>query len=287
VDRLVILTHQQQGLDPDYFLGRMKRLAWEREGREVLVHQGTRDPPEAEVAILHVDLTRVPPEYLALARRYRTCVNGRVADISKRHVSRWLVQPDDGYDGPVVVKSDFNHSGDPERRLRFALDGLAARLREAALRWLPPAWGGHYPNYQLFHRKEQVPRWVWRRKDLVVERFFTEQRGELFAVRQWHFFADRGHVSTILSESPLVKWENRADLAPINHDVPPEVWELRRRLGFDFGKFDFVVDKGLPVVFDTNTTPHFGRGVLEPRNLWIVANLASGLDSLAETSASR
>jgi hypothetical protein len=282
VERLVILTHQQQGLDANYFLGRMKRLAWEPEGREVLVHQGTRDPPDSELAILHVDLTRVPSEYLALARRYPRCLNGQVADIGKRRISRWLVREDDAYDGPVVVKYDLNHGGDPERRLRLALGGLGARLREAAQRWLPPAWGGHTPNYQLFHRKEQVPRWVWRRSDLVVERFFTEPRGELFAVRQWHFFADRGHVSTILSASPLVKWDNRAGLAPIDHNVPPEVWDLRRELGFDFGKFDFVVDNGVPVVFDTKPTPHFGRGVLEPRNLWIVANLASGLDSLRE-----
>jgi hypothetical protein len=282
VDRLVILTHQQQGLDPDYFLGRMKRLVWEREGREVLVHQGTRRPPAAEVAILHIDLTTVPDEYLELARSYPRCVNAGVADISKRRVSRWLVTAEDAYDGPVIVKSNFNHSGDPEWRLRRAQGGLGTRLHQVALRWLPPAWGGRFSGYQLFHRKGQVPAWVWRRGDLVVERFFVEPRGALFALRQWHFFADRGHVSTILSSTPLVKWENKVALAPIDHDVPEEVWQLRRELGFGFGKFDYVVDQGRPVVFDTNPTPHFGSDVLRERNLWIIANLASGLDSLAE-----
>jgi hypothetical protein len=280
VDRLVILTHQQQGLDADYFLARMKRLVWDGEGREILVHQGTRDPPEAAVAVLHVDLTSVPPAYLDLAKRYPRCVNGRIADISKRRLSRWLVSEDDSYDGAVVVKSNLNHGGDPERRLRLALGGIGARLREAALRWLPAAWGGETRNYQLFHRKAQVPRWVWRRRDLVVERFFFEQRGELYALRHWHFFADRGHVTTFLASTPLVKWEHRVSVEPIDHAVPEEVWALRRSLGFDFGKFDYVVDQGRPVVFDTNTTPHFGRSVIEPRNLWIVGNLAAGLDSL-------
>ena len=281
VERLVILTHQQQGLDPDYFLARMKRLVWEEEGREVLLQQGLRDPPEAKLAILHIDLTTVPAEYLELAKRYPRCLNGHIADISKRGHSRWLVSADDAYDGPVIVKSDFNHSGDPERRLRLARGGLRARLREAALRWLPAAWGGNTPNYQLFHRKAQVPRWAWQRSDLVVERFFFEQRGELYALRQWQFFGDRSHVSTVLASTPLVKWENKVEVPPIDHDVPEEVWQLRRSLGFEFGKFDFVIAEEGPVVFDINTTPHFGRSVLEPRNLWIIYNLAAGLDSLA------
>lgn len=281
VERLVILTHQQQGLDPDYFIARMKRLVWDGEGRTILVHQGLRDAPDSELALLHVDLTVVPPEYLALARRYPRCLNAGVGDISKRRISRWLVGADDPYDGPVLVKSNLNHSGDPERRLALATGGVGARLRDAALRWLPPAWSGRARNYQLFHRKSQVPAWVWRRPDLVVERFFVEQRGEHFALRQWYFFADRGHVSTLLASTPLVKWETRVSIPPIDHDVPEELWRRRRELGFDFGKFDYVVGEEGPVIFDTNTTPHFGRSVIEPRNQWIVGNLAAGLDSLA------
>ena len=49
VDRLVILTHRQLGLDRGHFLARMKRLVWDAEGRKILVHQGLRSPPEAEV----------------------------------------------------------------------------------------------------------------------------------------------------------------------------------------------------------------------------------------------
>lgn len=280
VKRFVVLTHLHQGLDDNYFIGRMKRFCWEPEGREIVVHQGTREPPDGDFAILHIDLTGVPEDYRALARRYPVCLNAGLGDIAKRRISRWLVERDDPYDGPVIVKTDLNHGGVSERRLRLALGGQWERLREAAQRWLPPAWGGLYENYQVFHRKGQVPGWAWRRRDLVVERFFVEPRGELFALRQWEFFADRGLVSTLLSPSPLVKHDNHTAVPPIDHAVPEDLWERRRALGIDFGKIDYLVHEGQTVIFDVNPTPHFGTLVTE-RNLWIVHVLAGGLDSLA------
>lgn len=279
--RLVVLTHLRQGLDPDYFLARMKRFCWDPEGREVIVHQGTDRPPDGDFAILHVDLTVVPEDYRKLAGRYPLCINAGVTDISKRRVSRWLVSPDDSYDGPVMVKSDLNHEGNAESRLRVSEGGLGARLREAALRWLPPAWGGRPSGYRVFHRKAQVPAWVWRRQDLVVERFFVEPRGEFFALRMWDFFGDRGHVATMLSRSPFVKGDNCVAYPPLEHAVPDALLRRRRDLGMDFGKIDFLVHEGEAVIFDVNTTPHYGRAAVDDRNLWIIRNLAAGLDSLA------
>ena len=281
VQRVVVLTHLRQGLDPDYFLARMKRFCWDAEGREVIVHQGTRDAPEGDLAILHVDLTVIPEDYSGLAAHYPHCINAGVTDISKRRISRWLVSQDDAYDGPVMVKSDLNHEGNAESRLRLAEGGAAARLREIALRWLPAAWGGRQRGYQVFHRKAQVPAWAWRRTDLVVERFFVEQRGEFFAIRMWDFFGDRGHVATMLSRSPYVKGDNVAAYPPIDHDVPEALWQRRRDLGIDFGKIDFLMHEGEAVIFDVNPTPHYGRAVVDDRNLWIIRNLAAGLDSLA------
>jgi len=43
-------------------------------------------------------------------------VNGHLVDLSKRAVSRNLVRPGDAWPGPVIVKSDLNHGGVPERR---------------------------------------------------------------------------------------------------------------------------------------------------------------------------
>jgi hypothetical protein len=149
------------------------------------------------------------------------------------------------------------------------------------VRWLPPAWGGRSTGYQVFQRKAQVPAWVWRRRDLVVERFFVEPRGEYFALRMWDFCGDRGHVATMLSRSPFVKGENVAAYPPIDHAVPEALWQRRRELGIDFGKIDYLVHEGEAVIFDVNPTPHFGAAAVDARNLWIVHNLAAGLDSLA------
>jgi hypothetical protein len=281
VQTIAILTHLRQGLDPNYFLGRCKRFHWEREGRRVLVHQGTGTPPPADVAILHVDLTFIPPDYLALAARYPRCLNAQVGDISKRHVSRWLVSEGDGYEGPVVVKHDLNHGGASERRLRMEVGGAFARLRESALRWLPRAWHGRAgDDYQLFRRKEQVPRWVWRRSSLVVERFFCQPHGEGYAINQWFFLGERGVVSTLVDRRPLVKWHPEIQRLPLHHDVPDALWQRRRELAMDYGKLDYIVQDGEAVLLDANPTPHVGTTEVRERNVWITGVLAAGIDFL-------
>jgi len=286
VSTIAILTHLRQGLDPDYFLARCKRFFWETEGRRVLVHQGTSTPPPADVAILHVDLTVVPPDYLALAGRYERCVNAGVADIAKRKISRHLVGPDDGYDGAVVVKHNLNHGGAAERRLRIAEGGALARLREATLRWVPRAWHGRAgDDYQRFERKAQVPDWVWRRDDLVVERFFVQRVDEGYAINQWFFLGPRGVVSTLVGPQPLVKWTPTIGRMPLHHDVPEALWQRRRELGMDFGKLDFVVQDGEAVLLDANPTPHVGTTEVRERNRWICGVLAAGIDLLGDRPA--
>ena len=281
VQTIAILTHLRQGLDPNYFLARCKRFHWEREGRRVLVHQGTGTPPPADVAILHVDLTVVPPEYRALARHYPRCLNAAVGDVSKRRISRWLVSEIDAYDGPVVVKHDQNHGGASERRLRIAEGGSFARLREAALRWLPRAWHGRAgEDYQLFQRKSQVPRWVWRRADLVVERFFCQPHGEGYAINQWFFLGGRSLVSTLVDKRPLVKWHADILRLPYHHGVPDSLWQRRRELGVDFGKLDYIMHEDEAVLLDVNPTPHAGTTLTNERNIWLAGVLAAGIDAL-------
>jgi hypothetical protein len=282
VRSIAILTHLRQGLDQDYYLARCNRFFWQHQGRRVVVHQGTLPPPPADVAILHVDLTVVPPDYLALARHYPRCLNARIADISKRRISRWLVTPDDPYDGPVVVKSDFNHGGASERRLRLAESGTLARLSESARRWLPRAWGGGAGDaYQLFERRSQVPAWVWRRADLVVERFFFERHPQGFALHQWFFLGPCSLVSTLIGTTPLVKWVPSMVKPPKHHNVPEALWRRRQELGIDYGKIDFVMHEGEPVIFDVNTTPHVGTTEVREGNLWTCGVMAAGIDFFA------
>ncbi|HKY95012.1 MAG TPA: hypothetical protein VJL84_06875 [Kiloniellales bacterium] len=280
---IAILTHQYQGLDQDYFLARCKNLWWDREGRRVLVHQGLGPPPEADLAFLHVDLTVVPADYRMLAASYPRCVNRDVVDISKRCVSRWLVGREDGYDGPVIVKTDLNHGGQSERRLRLAQRERFAQLHEAAERWLPRAWRS-LGDYQVFERKGQVPGWVWRRKDLVVERFFFERSGDSYQLRQWFFLGDRGLVTKLLGPTPYVKWNPPHTQFTYDHYVPPALWQRRRELGMDFGKIDFLLQEDEPIVIDVNPTPHAGTRTVFERAQWWAGILAEGVDFVAGRS---
>ena len=277
---VAILTHQQQGLPPKSHLGYILRESWAPQGRRVVVHQGLKPPPAADLGFLHIDLTRTPEDYIALGGSYGRCINLAAADNSKRRVSRNLLGPDDAYDGPVLVKTDRNHGGVPEQRLARALGGRWEQLREHARRLLPPAWSGRLPQgqYLLLERRSQVPDWVWRTRGLVVERFFAERRGDLFAMHMWYFLGDRDAVGTTLATSPLVKGENAVQRLPAHEDVPPALRERRRELGFDYGKFDYILVDGEPQLLDANRTPHASRDGLSERGLEICRRLAPGID---------
>jgi hypothetical protein len=280
--RIVILTHQQQGLPAGNALGRLAFGVWQPAGHTILVQQGLKNPPEADIAILHVDLSVVPEPYLELGRRYPRCLNLGTTDIRKRRVSHDLLSENDDYDGPVLVKTDLNHRGLPERDLALALGGLQARLWEAACRWLPKAWTGRLPtdeeSYPMFERRSQVPRWVWRRPELVVERFFVEKHGELYALNQWHFLGSGSIGITVLAPHPIVKFRQQVARFPFHDDIPPEIRRRREELGFDYAKFDYLVTEQGPKLLDANRTPWMEMPVEEPR----MATMARGLKAFLD-----
>jgi hypothetical protein len=273
--RIVILTHERQGLHPNFAISHLAFESWQAAGHRIHVQQGLKGAPEADLAILHVDLTVVPEPYLELARRYPRCLNLATADISKRRVSLDLLGQHDSYDGPVMVKTDLNHYGLPEQRLALVTGGLMARLKEGARRRLPAAWVGRLPGqgYPIFEHRSQVPRWVWRRPELVVEPFFTERLEALYALNQWHFLGSRGLILTAYSPSPIVKIDNRVAVRPFHNEVPEEIRRRRDELGFDYGKFDYVVTDSGAKLLDANRTQWMPYTVEEPR----MAAMASGL----------
>ena len=65
----------------------------------------------------------------------------------------------------------------------------------------------------------------------------------------------RGRAPT---EDPAVKGRTVTRFEQIPPE--PEVRALREKLGFDYGKFDFVVHGGRPVILDVNKTQ--GPGLL-------------------------
>ncbi len=277
---LVILTHALQGQGEGYFALALADI-WRAEGRSVQVHQGLAKRPAAAHALLvHVDLTRTPPDYLAAATGYALPLNYRAADIAKRRVSRYLVSREDGYDGAVMVKTDRNASGLPERRLADRHGGALGRWARRLGDRLPPAWSGRFPalQYPVYPRKAQVPAWVWRQPGLVVERFLPERDGDDFVVHSAFFLGRHWIVSPTVAPAPVVKYDIVTRLLPLHEEPPASVVQAAADLGLDFGKIDYVIHGGEACVLDVNRTPYLGAYSENERTRQINACMAAGLD---------
>lgn len=276
---LVILTHRNDDFDhTPYFLGAMAQL-WREQGWRITVQRGPAPPVDADLAFLHVDLTVVHPDYVAAARQYPRVLNGCVLDISKRAISRNLVVPGDGYTGPVIVKTNGNSGA----RRELALDRAGepwVRVCTAIRRRMPWWWRAQLPvnRYPIFDSVDRVPVLAWHNRDLVIERFITERRDNLYALRTWVFMGDCETHSLFLSPHPVVKSgpDSRREVLP---GVPDDLRQRRREMGFDFGKFDYGVVDGRVILYDANRTPMLGNYRPEqymPR----IRVLAEGLRSL-------
>ena len=56
----------------------------------------------------------------------------------------------------------------------------------------------------------------------------------------------------MLGPHPIVNASTQVRVEPIEPD--PEIARLRHQLGFDYGKFDYVIHGGNAVLLDTNKT---------------------------------
>jgi hypothetical protein len=236
---LLIATHAL-----DFFRGRPYLATqlfpyFAEAGYKVVVHAGSAHLPPADIAWLHVDRTVVPEDYLESLKRYPVVINQATSDIGKKGLSRQLVVSTDSYKGPVIVKTNSNSRGGPE--------AFHARLFGRAMAALP--------NYSTFALISAVPDEVWQNPELVVERFLPEQDERGYYVRIWTFLGDREYCVRMLGASPIVKGHGALELTPV--PVPDALRARRKELGFDYGKFDFVLPhgEGAPVLLDVNRTP--------------------------------
>ena len=275
---IVILLHKYDTFEESrYFLHAIADI-WREEGLRVSILNGPGPYVDADLVIMHVDLTVVPADYLTFVRRYPVIINGSVTDISKRLISTNLVCRDDDYQGQVIVKSNQNCGGSREvrvARMRTLLgrcnqslreDPRLARMRSFLNRYyqslrdkLPSTSrkGPSISDYAIFESTSQVPRVVWENPDLVVERFLPERHDNLYCVRSWVFLGDRETNAMGYSLQPIVKSGNVVRREVVA-EVPEELRQMRRNLGFDFGKFDYVIVDGQVVLYDANRTPILG-----------------------------
>lgn len=251
--RIVIITHEFDRFwrrrwpffvqtSPFQIVDVMREL--QRRGHSVTLQQGLARPAAGDAALLHVDSTVVPQDYLDYAARFPVCLNLATADISKRRISGALLQPGDDWPGPVIVKTDLNRAGLAERRhYRHAL------RTGKPLPPKPPA----PVDYKVYDGISLVPDAVFDDPALVVERYVAEPEPDGFAARFWVFCGDRGRCARYVASSRIAKGKDTLRSEEV--EVPEQLRVIRARLGFDYGKFDFVVHEGQTILLDANRTP--------------------------------
>jgi hypothetical protein len=243
--RIAIITHKyDKFVRRSYLLSRILAEV-EQAGVSVELTHGTKRFVAADLAILHVDATVVDPDYTALARRYPRTINLGIRNIGKSLISGAALTSNDAWDGPVIVKTQLNARGAPE-----LYHNQVAALRGKPL---PHPDVTELPNYVVFDHRREVPSHIWQDPKLAVEKFMPERDPSGFALRTWCFMGSQETSSRCVAAEPVVKGSAviSRELVPL----PDEMRALRARLGFDYGKFDFVMHDGKPVLFDANFTP--------------------------------
>jgi hypothetical protein len=243
--RIVILFSAETG---KHELGRfgVMRYAktWIDDGHDVQILVGASRYVPADLAILHIDVSQIPEQYLNFALRYPVVLNRHITDIRKSKISKNLVRPGDGYQGPVIVKSDLNRAGIPE-------DNAALRRRRL---FDGPS------QYPVFPSFAAVPPQYWNDPALVVERFLAERDDDLYCVRMYTFLGDHGTCLRFKGPNPVVEPAPNTSFEIIEPD--PTILAMQQELNVDFGQFDYVMHDGRAVLLDVNRT--IGRGSMVP-----------------------
>jgi len=117
-------------------------------------------------------------------------------------------------------------------------------------------------DYRIVEHLSRVPSEVFSRPDLVVEKFLPERDGEFYCTRAYLFLGDGENCQMTVSRNPVVSVGNCERL--VECEIHPRVIEWRRQLGFDYGKFDYVIHDGEAILLDANKTTGSGDLVGNP-----------------------
>jgi hypothetical protein len=242
--RIVVLFHERQAPERTVFYA-IHHLAeiWRADGLDVAYLFGVEEFVPADLAIVHVDLSVVPDEYLAFARRYPVAFNGRLKDIRKSNYSALRVSRDSDWAGRVIAKSNYNYAGVPERVLGV---------------WEGPAEFAEQTDYSVYDSIADVPPGVFEDDRLIVERFVPEYEGGRYHVRTLDIVGDSYTSLRIASDHHVVSDATYAGHEEV--EPPAELFEIRTRLGLDCGKLDYVVHDSNVTVLDVNKTVGASRG---------------------------
>jgi len=277
--KIVIIQHKNdfEGEQGIYFI-EVIAGCWREAGHEVLFVNGLQNNIKADLAILHVNLSVVPDEYVHYAKQFPVTLNLNTTDIRKRTISQYLVQQNDDYDGSVIVKTDKNCGGIPEAKIcnqalpksrsvmrlvrKFVRKsrnaGIKLNLISTSSRELVKT--EYRELFSVFEHKDQVPEYIWNDEDWIVEQFLPEIENSRFVIRNAYFLGDKMICFKTVGSDPIVK--EGKELKSKKIEMPREITQIRNKLGLNYGKIDFVMHNGEPVVLDIGKTiggGDFGR----------------------------
>lgn len=267
--RIAVLFHKRDRYyNPSRYVVHHLADCWREDGHEVIYLYGVKRFVPADIILVHVNLSVVPEAYLEFASRYPIALNNRVRDIRKSTISRNIVGPGDAWDGPVIVKSDLNYAGRPERVLSRSWLERRWRPSRRVRRVVERLVGRRIPfvettDYEVFNSLDAVPERWFQHPQVVVEKFRPEIDGGLFCNRIYQFLGDRWTCTRLASTHPVVKMTGsvRAD------DIEPhdEVVAWREELNLDYGKLDYAVVDGEVMLLDVNKTTGAGQFTSEEK----------------------
>jgi hypothetical protein len=213
----------------------------------------------ADAAFVHIDQSIISPEARTLALRYPASINAYATDIRKFRYIDGLLGRDDSCDAPVIVKSNLNYAGMPERDAarhegpigRRLLNRVSNRLRRQSKYAIRTK-----EDYRIYPTLSDVPRHYFR-NDYVVQKFMPENDGEKNVLREYIFLGDLHYQNIERSDQLIITEDEHVSCEPF--EPHPRLLATRRRLGLDYGKIDFTLINGEPFICDANKTLGLGE----------------------------
>ena len=213
----------------------------------------------ADAVFVHIDQSIISPEARALALRYPVSINAYATDIRKFRYIDGLLGRDDSWDGPVIVKSNLNYVGMPERNAARQQGPIARRLMSRVANRLHRQ--SKYTiqskeDYRIYPTLSDVPRHYFR-NDYVVQKFMAENDGEKNVLREYIFLGDLHYQNIERSDKLIITEDEHVSCEPF--EPHPHLLATRRKLGLDYGKIDYTLINGEPFIFDANKTLGLGE----------------------------
>lgn len=230
---------------------------WRKSGFNVVYVYGVDKHVPADLIIVHIDFSIVPKEYLDYAANYPVALNGHLGNICKSGFSKGLLEPDSDWEGKVIVKSDFNYGGIQEQLysniLRKPHVDLYLRFISKLKRIMgrEPLFSGPH-DYKIFDTISMVPKRWFHSSKAVIEKFVPEIENDLYHIRMFMVLGDRWTCERLASPDPIVKDNNCVKVEVVEPEE--EVFEWCKEFKLDYGKLDYVMRDGKPVLLDINKT---------------------------------